>query len=138
MFEASLITLLAADSALVALLSSFSSAPAIFTGMAPQKAEPPYIVFDMDETTTDGRVVSAFDIVIDIYDRQESGKNMRDIATRLKYVCDLAEIKTDPEYSTIRLSWEDGREVENSDVKVRHYVTRISARAGRQAWAAQL
>ena len=43
MFEGSLISLLAADGDLQTLLSEFSGAPAIFSRMAPQKAERPYI-----------------------------------------------------------------------------------------------
>lgn len=44
MFEKTLINLLAADTDLVNLLSTFESQPAVFSNMAPQRAEPPYIV----------------------------------------------------------------------------------------------
>jgi len=135
MFEGSLITLLAADSALTALLSTFESAPAIFTGAAPQKAERPYIVFDIDKNAVENLAASGFDIVMDLYHRQESGKELREIAERIEFICDREEIKTDARFDTIRLFYEDGREVENSDVKIRHYVLRLSARAGRKKWA---
>lgn len=140
MFEKALITLLAADSALVALLSTFESAPAIFTGAAPQKAERPYIVFDMDKIAVENLAASGFDIVLDIYIREESGKEMREIAERIEFVCDRALIRVDVggRFQAIRLFYEDGREVENSDVKIRHYVLRLSARAGRKKWAEQL
>lgn len=137
MFEKALITLLVADSALVALLSTFESDPAIFSGAAPQKAERPYIVFDIDENAVENLAASGFDIVLDIYIRKESGKEMREIAERIKFVCDRAVIMVDVggRYQAIRLFREDGREVENLDIKIRHYVVRLSARAGRKKWA---
>ena len=135
MFEGSLITLLAADTTLTSKLSTFSSAPAIFSNIAPQKAERPYIVFDIDKNAVENLAAASFDIVLDIYHRQESGKEMREIAERIEFICDREEIKTDPRFDTIRLFYEDGREIENSDIKIRHYVVRLSARAGRKKWA---
>lgn len=138
MFEASLISLLHADTALVGLLSSYSSNPSVFTSVAPQKAEPPYIVFEIEEYSTDNLGVKGFDITFDIYDYIASGVKIREIAKRLCYICDRVEIKTDPTYDTIRLFWEDGREVENTDIEIRHYVTKVTARAGRKEWIEQL
>lgn len=135
MFEKSIIDLLAADTDLQNLLSDFEGAPAIFSSFAPQKAERPYIVFDIDRNPDDNRAAGAFDVNFDIYHRQESGKEMREIAERIEFVCDFAIIKTDARFDTIRLYFEDGREVENSDIKIRHYVLRVSARAGRKKWA---
>jgi len=138
MFEASLIDLLAADTALVALLSTYKTEPAIFSWVAPQVAETPYIVFDIDKNAVENLAATGFDIVLDIYDRNESGSDMRDIAERIEFVCDRALIRTDSRFGTIRLFYEDGREVENSDIKIRHYIVRLSARAGRKAWAATI
>jgi len=135
MFEGSLITLLAADSALVAKLTTFESEPAIFSNAAPQKAVLPYIVFDIDKIAVENLAASGFLITLDIFDRVESGKTLREIAERIEFVCDRALIKTDARFGTIRLFYEDGREVENSDVKIRHYVVTLSARAGRKKWA---
>jgi hypothetical protein len=137
MFEASLIDLLAADTDLQGLLTTFSSEPAIFTGAAPQKAERPYIIFDIDKNSVENLAASGFNIVLDIYIREESGKEMREIAERIEFVCDRAVIMNDVggRFQAIRLFYEDGREVENSDVKIRHYVVRLSARAGRKKWA---
>ncbi len=137
MFEKALITLLVADSALVALLSTFESAPAIFSGAAPQKAERPYIVFDIDKNAVENLAASGFDIVLDTYIREESGKEMREIAERIEFVCDRAVIMIDAggRFQAIRIFYEDGREIENLDVKIRHYVVRLSARAGRKKWA---
>lgn len=138
MFEASLIALLAADGDLVALLSTFEGAPAIFSSAAPQKADRPYIVFDIDKLAVENLAASGFLVVLDIFIRKESGKDMRDIATRITYVCDRAIMDNDARFGQIRLFYEDGREVENDDIKIRHYVVTLSARAGRKQWAAQL
>jgi len=135
MFEGSLIALLAADTDLVNLLATFESAPAIFSSVAPQKATRPYIVFDIDKFAVENLAASGFDLPIDIWIRKESGKEMREIAERIEFVCDRVEIKTDSRFDTIRLFYEDGGEVENLDIKIRHYVVRLSARAGRKKWA---
>ncbi len=138
MFEKTLINLLAADSDLQSLLSTFSGNPAIFSNAAPQKAERPYIVFDIDKIAVENLAASGFDVVLDIYHRQESGKELREIAERIEFVCDRALIRTDDggRFQAIRLYYEDGREIENdSDIKIRHYVVRLSARAGRKKWA---
>lgn len=137
MFEKTLINLLAADSALQSLLSEFESAPAIFSSAAPQRAERPYIVFDIDKIAVENLAASGFDIVLDIYTRKESGKEQREIAERIEFVCDMALIRVDAggRFQAIRLFYEDGREVENLDIKIRHYVVRLSARAGRKKWA---
>lgn len=137
MFEGSLINLLGTDAQLVALLSTFSSDPAIFSSMAPQKAERPYIVFDIDKLSDENLAASAFIVVLDIFHRVESGKDMRDIATRITNVCDRTVILGDPLFGQIRLFYESGREVENTDIKIRHYVVTLSARAGRKEWAAE-
>ena len=134
MFEGSLIALLAADSDLQTLLSTFESAPAIFSRSAPQKAERPYIVFDINKNAVENLAAASFDINLDIYHRQESAKSVREIAERIEFVCDRTLIKTDPRFDTIRLYYEDGDEIENTDVKIMHYVVRLSARAGRKKW----
>ncbi len=137
MFEKALITLLAADTNLVNLLATFESAPAIFSSAAPQKATRPYIVFDIDKLAVENLAASGFDIVMDVYHRQESGKELREIAERIEFVCDRALIRVDigGRFQAIRIFYEDGREIENQDVKIRHYVIRLSARAGRKKWA---
>lgn len=137
MFQKTLIALLAADTDLTDILSTFESEPAIFSSAAPQRAELPYTVFDIDQLAVENLAAAGFDVTIDIYHRQESGVELRDIAERIEFVCDRALIRTDSggRFHGIRLFYEDGREVENSDVKIRHYVLRLSARAGRKKWA---
>lgn len=136
MFEASLITLLATDTEITDRLAAFSGAPAIFSGMAPQAAILPYIVLDIDKNAVENLAVSAFTVSLNIYIRQESGKEMREIAERIEFVCDRAVMDNDSRFGQIRLFFEDGRESENSDIKIKHYVIRLGARAGRKKWAA--
>lgn len=139
MFEKSLIDFLEADADIVALLGTFESRPAIFSNMAPQRAVAPYAVFDIDKAAVENLGVSSFDVVIDLYDKKESAADLRQLATLIEYRCDRAVLpETDARFGQIRLFYEDGREVENSDIEIRHYVLRLSARAGRKAWMAQI
>ena len=137
MFEGSFISFLSADATLVGLLGTFEGAPAIYSSAAPQKSDRPYLVFDIDVNSVENLAAFGFDIIVDIYYRTESGKVLREIAERIEFVCDREIIRGDARYGQIRLFWEDSREVENSDIKIRHRVCRLSARAGRKKWAAE-
>lgn len=135
MFEGSLITYLAADSALVALLSTYKSAPAIFSNVAPQKAEKPYIVFDINEYETENLAASGFDIDFEIIDFVGSAKTVRGIAERIKFICDHNCITGDARFDTIRMYRQSGREIELKDIEKRKYIFSMTARAGRKKWA---
>lgn len=146
MFEASLITYLKTNATLTGLLAEYPAGqPAIFSSAAPQKTptDKPYIVFDIDKSSTDNLAAAEFDITMDIYHRSQSGVDIRDVAEQITYTCDrniinvAGDTDADPRFGQIRLFYEDGREVENSDIKVRHYVLRLYARAGRKKWAAE-
>jgi hypothetical protein len=137
MFEKSLKDFLAGDPNITGLISSFEGAPAIFTSAAPQKAVLPYIVFDINKFAPENLAASAFSVALDLYAYNESAKDLRQLATYIEYRCDRKILpETDPRFGHIRLFYEDGREVENSDVKIKHYVVTLSARAGRKQWAA--
>jgi len=139
-FEAAFIDLLAADATLVGLLSTFSSEPAIFSNVAPQAAEPPYIVFDIDTTLGLNRAAFGFAITCDIWHYKESGAAVRQMAERVEYVTDQQKIMVDVggRFQAIRLFYESGRETEQTDIKLRRYVVSLSARAGRKKWCEQI
>lgn len=140
MFEAAFIDLLAADSTLVGLLSTFSSEPAIFSNAAPQAAEPPYIVFDIDTTLGLNRAAFGFTVTCDIWHYKESAAAVRQMAERVEYVTDQQKIMVDVggRFQAIRLFYESGRETEQTDIKLRRYVVSLSARAGRKKWCEQI
>lgn len=134
MFNASFISLLAADAAMVSRLNTYAGNPAIFSEVAPEAAETTYIVFDIEKTSADNLAVAAFLITVDIYDVSPSGKIAREIEERIEFICDREEIKGDARFDTIRLFYEDGRPIENKDVAIRKRVVTLSARAGRKKW----
>ena len=140
MIEKAFIDLLAADVTLVALLSEFEGQPAIFSNVAPQNAELPYIVFDVEVAAGENRAAAAFDIFCDVWHRAESGVDIRQIAERIEYVCAHMRVDVDAggRFQAIRFFYEDGFEVENTDPEIRHYVATVSARAGRKKWCEQL
>lgn len=132
MFEASFKTFLESDTALTALLSEYNSTPSIFTSIAPQDAETPYIIFDIERNSGTPLPVAAFDIYIHIFHDSESSAVVRSIANEIELYCDTQEIKSDSKFSMLRFYMEDGREVENPDITLKHYFVRLSARAGRK------
>lgn len=134
MFEGPFKTLLAADADIVSRLSTYAGAPAIFSEIAPETAETPYIIFDIEKAFSDNLAVAAFRVTVDIYHLSQSGKTAREIEERIEFVCDREEIKTDTRFDTIRLFYEDGRPVENTDIKIRKRVVTLTARGGRKKW----
>lgn len=137
MFESSFIDLLTSDSELVSMLSTYRSEPSIFSEIAPESAEPPYIVFEI-ETTANDLVVSDFRVIIDIYDNSYSGALSRNIEERIAAKCDHEVITDDTRFSAIRLFYEDGRAIENTDISIRHRVVILSAKGGRKKFAEEI
>jgi hypothetical protein len=141
MFEKSFIDLLNSDLELPSLLSTFPSTPnvsAIFSDSAPQNAIAPYMVFDIQKTSDENLAEASFDVNVDIYTNNMSSKILREIAERVEFICDRSHINNDDRFNTIRLYYENGGLIQDSDIKVKHYNMLISARGGRQKWTEQL
>ena len=135
MFEASLITLLAADSALTTRITTFGASPAIFSDYAPEEAELPYIVFDIEENETDSLIIDEFDIEVDIYGLRTAAKTIREIVERVVFVCDRTIITGDSRFTTIRLYRGNNRLEPVNNSKTTCYTVRLSARGTRKKWA---
>lgn len=142
MFEASLITLLVADSPLVAKIATYRSAPAIFADNAPKAAscedDLPYIVFDIDRAESDSLVVEVFDINIDIYGKITKAKVIREIVERLYFILDLTVLTTDTRFSDIRFYRDSAAFIYSSNSKITQREVRFTARGIRKKWIDQL
>ena len=137
MFESSLLTKLTADTELISYLSTFtisgSTTPAIFANHAPEKAEFPYLVFKISQSSSNCLAVKEFNIFIDYYDKDDSESNSRKAVHRIEFLLDRAVLEHE-RYSYIRLFFFDGDSVEEDDPRAIHYNLQFSARAGRKKW----
>ena len=138
MFEKSLINLLSSDSSLTSKITTTFNLPSIFSDSAPQEATAPYIVFDIRKMSLENIAEAYFDVNIDIYVNNESSKVLREIAERVEFICDRAHIDNDERFNVIRLFYENGSLVQDSDIKIKHYNMIISARGGRKKWCEQI
>lgn len=142
MLESSLITLLVADSTLVAKLTTYKSAPAIFADIAPKAAsceeDLPYIVFDIDRSESDSMVVEVFDINIGIYGSITKAKVIREIVERIYFILDLSVITTDSRFSDIRFFRDSSDFIYQSSSKITQRDVRFTARGIRKKWIDQI
>lgn len=151
MFEATLYTKLIGDGELANILATYEGAPSIFNLYAPEQATAPpypipnapslpYMTFDIDENSAPMDVIDRFLINIDYFDfgTGTSRANARLAMKRVEFILDPIVIRTDPDYDSIRIWKESVGEIRETDRREIHYNIRLTARAGRKAWMAQL
>lgn len=137
--EAAITQRLRADTTITQYVSTFNGSPAIFSDIAPQQAERPYVVFDVQNTndSVNNLGVNAFVIDVDIYAGRNDHSKIRALGQRIIFSLDRTILKCD-NYTTIRLYFESEGHVENQDIKITHYNMQFYARGCRYAWMQQL
>jgi hypothetical protein len=134
MFESALVTFLADDEKLAALIEEYGEEPAIFSDEAPEDAVMPYIVIRIVPSATDNIAVESFAVFIDFYDKDKSRVNSRKAAQRIKLILDRVSL-SHARYNNIRMFYFDGSPVTEDDPRNIHYNLQFMARAGRQDFA---
>lgn len=137
MFESALITKLSSDTTLLSYLSTYNSAPAIFSEYAPEAAVMPYLIIRIDRQATDNIAVHDFNIYLDYFDSGVSPANSRKASERIEYLLDYAVLDHE-RYSSIRLLFESGGSIIEQDPRTVRYNMQVSARACRKKWSGQL
>jgi hypothetical protein len=137
MFESSLLMALQADATITALVSTFMGRPAIFSELAPETAELPYIVFRITRTSNESVAVEQFNLYIDYYDFDTTFKKSRQAAERLEHLLDRGVLEHE-RYGCIRLFFYSGEQIVEDDPRSIHYNMLFEARAGRKAWSADI
>ena len=138
MFEAVLLETLADDTELVALLSTFEDAPAIFANAAPQKAVFPYITFRIVTGGIDeSRALRRISLYIDIWDYAQSAVAVNSAAKLIEGLLDKTQLSND-DLANIRLSLFSDGKVPDSDIRMLHHNMQFDVRASRKQWLSQL
>lgn len=137
MIESIIISTLAADSALVALLATYNSAPAIFSEEAPEEAEEPNITIGLTRNSGLDPTIQLFTLNVDFWDYDGSRVNSRAAAERIEFVLDRADLST-TRYSSIRCFFASGGPVSETDPRAIHYNSQFEIRAFRKKWIEQL
>jgi hypothetical protein len=137
MFETALQTRLSSDGILSGYLSRYMDAPAIFSELAPDAVEAPYMVYRIDSMAADHPAVERFSIFIDYYARDISRANSRKAVDRIKNLLDQTVLTSD-RCDSIRIFYYSGGPAPVDDPRDIHYNIQFEARAGRRSWAQQL
>lgn len=139
--ESAVLDVLKADSTLIALVSTFAGEPAIFTDVAPEKAEKPYIVCSFTKLSSSPEI-GDFNLYIDYFDFSEYNKShapARNAMAQLDVLLDLVHlVDTEDEWSLIRSFSEGNGHVPAEDAREIHYNSQFTLRAGRRAWSENL
>lgn len=137
MFESSLISRLSGDTGLVSYLSTYNTSPSIFSEFAPEAAVMPYLIIRIDRLSTDNVAVHDFNIYLDYFDYDVSAANSRKASERIEYLLDYYTMEHD-RYSSIRLRFESGGSIIETDPRTVRYNCQVSARGCRKKWSEQL
>jgi hypothetical protein len=139
MFEGSLISLLRSDTGLAAFVSTYKTAPAIFSDVAPEDASLPFAETVIQENSVGDSVVASFTVLVDFYNSTESAVSARAFCQRVVELLDRQEINNDSRYHRIRFFINSGPyRVEEGDPRDVHYRVQFSARAGRKKFIDEL
>lgn len=144
MFESSLLTALAGDVTLAALLGTYGTParPAIFADMAPQDAENAidgelYLVFSISKSAANSISVDSFNVMVDIFSRGTSKVKLRAAAYRVEGLLDQQSL-THSRFSNIRFYRFSAGPVSAGDPRDNHYNIQLTARAVRSGWMSTL
>jgi len=123
------------DSALAATLSTFAGAPAVFSELAPETAERPFIVYRVVPSGVDGAIMS-FYVFVDYYDLNTSRVKSRTAVERVMHLFDQM-IFQGANLTDVRFVYFSGSPVESEDPRDVHYNLQFSARGTRSKWLTQ-
>lgn len=137
MFEGELINLIAADP-LISKLSTYRGRPSIFSKMAPEEIEFPYIVINIDELTPPDNIITRFQIDIDVYDWSTSEKIAREIVFSLSNALDNngnGPLLQSERFSDIRIRRNTVNSLVVPDPRGIQYHLTFHARGSREYWS---
>ena len=137
MIEDCLITALRSDTALSALVGAFGGQVAIFSDLAPETAERPYITTEIEKRGADEYLIDEFYVEMHYWSTGNSRANARAACERIEFVLDGVSLQNS-RYSDIRFRRDFYRQVQDPDPRNIHYVVQMTARGTRKKWAEQL
>jgi hypothetical protein len=137
MFESTILTALQSDATLAALVTTYNNSPAIFSDVAPEGAEMPYITFRITEGISNHPVIKTATLYTDYWHYGTSKAKARQAAERMELLLDKKEFEHE-RYSNIRVSFFSAGSVDEDDPKVIHYNQMYQCRMGRKKWSEQL
>jgi hypothetical protein len=137
MIESIIISTLAADTALAAILTTYEGAPAIFSEEAPENAEEPNVTISLTRANGPDPTIQLFTLNVDYWDYGKSRADSRTAAERIEFVLDRADLEH-ARYSSIRCFFASGGPLTETNPRAIHYNLQFEVRAFRKKWMEQL
>lgn len=139
MIESLIVDTLTSDTTLISYLSDTFAAPSIFSELAPQGAEYPYLVIRLErkENAFD-KVMQIFTLYVDIYDELAPTRVVgRQIAECIEFDLDN-KLLAHERYNTVRILFDSENIIYETDPRAMHYILGFNIRATRSKWAENL
>lgn len=128
MFEAELLAVMKADTALRSFHTVYSGSPAMFSNGVPEKVNFAYSTIDIKENKEESdRLIQAFDIAINFWDYGPSRAKANSAIKRLKTLLDGQTLNS-TDYLCIRIRQDEGEHINTVDPLAINYVQMFSAR----------
>lgn len=137
MFEAALITALRNISGLTTYLTTYNGQPSIFSNLAPETAQKPYLIFDITSAGPVEKAVEQMNVYINLHDQGTSLASMRAAIRAIEYGLDRT-VLSNSDYDNIRIFYFNKGLIPQADPRDLHYNIQFSARAGRKGWMATI
>ena len=141
MIEKTIIDVLKADSTLTNYLSLYDHSAAIFSEDAPEKAIEPYITIYVERNGNPESplILQEMDLYIDIWDSSPSRKAVREASERVEFLLSgNNKIDTDPRYDSIRIWFQSGGPIQETDPRRIRYNQLFYIKASRKKFIQQL
>ena len=137
MFEDALHSRLSADANIQAVVSTYQGAPAIFSDVAPEEAERPYITFTIERNINDMIALCEFTVDVDYWAYGDSRVDARAAVEYIEFSLDIAQL-SNARYDKIRFYTPSSGPVNENDPRAIHYNVQFDVRASRKKWMGQL
>lgn len=133
MFEAKVIDTIQTINS-VALLSTYAGRPSIFSGMAPEDVDFPYVVINIEEELPEDSIITRFRINVECFDYNTTEKNIRIIMFDITNALDNITLQHF-RYGDIRIRRDIQFKIDVPDPRGIHYRMEFTARGSRTFWA---
>ena len=133
MFESEIIDLIASDP-INTLLSTYRGRPSIFSRMAPEEIDFPYVVVDISEINPPDSIITRFLIEVDVFDFGTSGKIARQIVFGISNALDNQLIQSE-RFADIRIRRGTVNTLDVPDPRGFQYLMIFDARGSRELWS---
>ena len=133
MFEQEIVDFLASDP-LNIYLSTYRGRPSVFSKMAPEEVNFPYVVIDIQEVSPPDSIITRFLLEVNVFDYSTSVSLARKIVFSISNALDNQLMQSE-RFSDIRIRRGTVQSVDVPDPRGIQYYMQFDARGSREYWS---